>query len=481
MRTVGRARWASLTVQAKREILLGLVLLFAYGFFRQVPAWNEYSRYDLVRAIVDDGTTRIDRFADNTGDKARYGDHWYSDKAPGTALLGVPVYVSQAAISSAAGAGTPSETDSIQALAFVECAIPTAILVLLLIRFLGPVVGEGWATAVGLAYGFGSIAFSFATMFFGHAPAAAALFGSLYVLQGWRRTREQWRPLVAGALAGVAVLVEIPAALGVGVLVLYAAWLGRRQAAAFIVGGIPFAVIFGVYDWISFGNPLSLGYANLAPGGFANGMSQGILGVTWPKLSTLGDLLGGTRGLIRLAPWFVVAPAGILAGRTPRLRAEVVVCAVIAGLFLAYNAGYYLPFGGWTPGPRFLLPALPFAAVLVGLVPTRVRFVAVPLMVAGVAVFLAATVTMPNAPELYNDPLFELWLPRLASGSLADTIASLRWGVHGLMPLAILVTGLAVGLVALAVSFLRPALADRVTRRGSILLGILVVAFALPL
>src|SRR5512146_3166447 len=154
MRIVGRARWASLTVQAKREILLGLVLLFAYGFFRQVPAWNEYSRYDLVRATVDDGPTRIDRFADNTGDKARYGDHWYADKAPATALLGVPVYVSQAAISSAAGAGTPSETDSIQALAFVECAIPTAILVLLLIRFLGPIVGEGWATAVGLAYGF---------------------------------------------------------------------------------------------------------------------------------------------------------------------------------------------------------------------------------------------------------------------------------------------------------------------------------------
>ncbi len=59
-----------------RRVILALLLLVFYGFFRQVPAWNEYSRYDLVVALVDDGTTRIDRYHENTGDKAFYNGHY---------------------------------------------------------------------------------------------------------------------------------------------------------------------------------------------------------------------------------------------------------------------------------------------------------------------------------------------------------------------------------------------------------------------
>jgi len=144
----------------------------------------------------------------------------------------------------------------------------------------------------------------------------------------------------------------------------------------FVLGGIvPALLLFG-HNTLAFGSPLSLGYANLQNGGFASGMSQGILGVTAPKLAVLGDLTIGPRGLLRLTPWFVLAPLGLVALRRRAVRAEVVVAASICVGFLLFNAGYYLPFGGWTPGPRFLSPALPFAAVLVGLgdsVPTAVR------------------------------------------------------------------------------------------------------------
>src|SRR5450759_4454280 len=164
--TPGRTarRWLRLDARARREIIVALALLFCYGFFRQVPAWNEYSRYDLVRALVADNSTQIDRFAQNTGDKAFYDGHYYSDKAPGTALLGVPVYRLLAISSSVAGAGTPDPLTAVEALAFVESGIPTVLLVLLLLRFLRPTIGEGWALAVSLGYGLGSIAFPFATM-----------------------------------------------------------------------------------------------------------------------------------------------------------------------------------------------------------------------------------------------------------------------------------------------------------------------------
>ena len=54
--------------------------------------WNQNSRFDLVVALVEDHTFQIDKYVANTGDYALYDGHYYSDKAPGMALLGLPVY-----------------------------------------------------------------------------------------------------------------------------------------------------------------------------------------------------------------------------------------------------------------------------------------------------------------------------------------------------------------------------------------------------
>src|ERR1700733_16049725 len=53
-----------------------------YGLFYQAGGWNQNSRFDLTRALVEDHSVFIDRFANNTGDTAR-ADHFFCDKAPG--------------------------------------------------------------------------------------------------------------------------------------------------------------------------------------------------------------------------------------------------------------------------------------------------------------------------------------------------------------------------------------------------------------
>src|SRR5919197_3737405 len=73
-----------------RSALIGLVVFISYAYFYQAGGWNQNSRFDLVRAILEQHTLRIDSYHSNTEDKALFQGHYYSDKAPGVVLLGVP-------------------------------------------------------------------------------------------------------------------------------------------------------------------------------------------------------------------------------------------------------------------------------------------------------------------------------------------------------------------------------------------------------
>src|SRR5579884_1302484 len=73
-----------------RVLLLLAVLVFSYAYFYQGGGWNQNSRFDLVRAILDEHTLRIDAYQSNTEDKAFFQGHFYSDKAPGQVLFALP-------------------------------------------------------------------------------------------------------------------------------------------------------------------------------------------------------------------------------------------------------------------------------------------------------------------------------------------------------------------------------------------------------
>ena len=435
---IGRSipAWSRTDVRVRREVVVALALVFVYGFFQQRTGWNENSRLDLVQAMVDGGTIRIDAYHANTGDKAFHDGHYYSDKAPGSALIGVPIYLLLKATHGLAGAAPPDPMATVGALAFVESGLLTVVLVLLLLQFLRPAVGDRWALVMSLGYGLGSIALPFATLFFGHAASTFFLFAAFYHLWRWRVDARARRPVIAGLLAGCAVITEIPVVIGVVVLGAYALWIGRRRAAWFVLGGVPLAVILMAYDWAAFGNPFSIGYQYATI--FAAQNAQGILSIVWPSWERAGLILYGPRGLVTYAPWFAFAPFGILALRRPAVRAEVAVSLAICAGFLIYNSGAIDPLGGWTPGPRYLLPALPFATILVALVPTILRPVVAVLMAIATVIFFVATVTMPTASTAVRDPLTDVWLPRLADGRLATTTAGLRWDLDPGASLAIL-------------------------------------------
>jgi hypothetical protein len=244
---------------------------------------------------------------------------------------------------------------------------------------------------------------------------------------------------------------------------------------------MPPAVLLLAYNWASFGGPFSIGYVHLANSGFAAGQSQGILGATWPRPGAVGDILFGPRGLLRYSPWLALTPAGIWAARRRGLRWEIGICTALVGAYILVNGGYYLPYGGATPGPRFLMPMLPFAAVLVALAPRLIRSLAAALVVPSIALTALATATMPNAIEGVADPLNDLWLPMLRGSLLAENTGWLRWGLHGLVPLA------ALGLVAVSAGLAvwTTTRADRTVRRvglgAGIVLGLLFASLGTPI
>ena len=70
-------------------VLALLVLVAASAVLLQPFGYNQGSHLALVRALAD-GTPRIDRYGQYSGDVSHYRGHVYSNKAPGLATLVLP-------------------------------------------------------------------------------------------------------------------------------------------------------------------------------------------------------------------------------------------------------------------------------------------------------------------------------------------------------------------------------------------------------
>src|SRR2546430_1469912 len=81
-----------------------------------------------------------------------------------------------------------------------------------------------------------------------HALTAFALVGSWFFLVAERR------PILSGALMGIAVLSEYASAVVAILFLICAAIWSRRHLVRFVIGGIPFLAILLIYNQLAFGN-----------------------------------------------------------------------------------------------------------------------------------------------------------------------------------------------------------------------------------
>jgi hypothetical protein len=295
---------------------------------------------------VRDGTLHTERFAPRNVDRSAHAGHLYSDKAPGLSFVAIPAFVAVAAADRARGV---DDTRPWRRLGHLWAyRILTGGLAFLASVWLVGRLAEGLVAGTGAVsaatYGLGTIAGALGPSTFGGIAAGALGLGALVLLSR--------RPLVAGLLAGTAVVVEYQAAL----IVLALLALSRRPR--YVLGLVPPLALLGAYDQAAFGAPWRLSYGFVA-NRFAERQREGFFGVGVPSGDGLWHVLGEPRGLLLLSPVLAFAAAGLWLWRTR----EAALCGALAVAFVLYDAGYFDPYGGTSPGARFVAPALPFLAL----------------------------------------------------------------------------------------------------------------------
>jgi hypothetical protein len=452
------------TLASRPGVAAIVALGFAWGLVMHQMGWAQLAHFDQVQAFSK-GQPEIDQWQWNTNDKAWVDGHFYSVKSPGTAALTTLPYMAIKALDGdkLARAAVDNEnrtahhkwysdsvvplenygydverglrvqaivqhdTPIVWALTLIAAVIP-AVLMLLCVRWAADRFIPGYGTAAAITLGLGTVVMIFAAEFFSHVISAGLAFAAFCVLMKERDGPPGTRPVVlAGLLAGLAVTFEFQA--GLAGIVLFGYALSRRldwprRAAAYAAGAVAGALPTLAFNTWAFGNPLKLAYSDAVafPGVTGHDVlglnSHGFFGITAPRFDSAVDLLLAGRGLLVLTPIVLVSVVGVLIMRRAGHRAEANTILAVAAVYFIYNAGYWLPFGGGTPGPRFLIPALPFLAVGLAFAYKRLPALTLGLAIPSALLMLIGSITYP----LIGRQGIGTWADWLMEGKLEHTV-----------------------------------------------------------
>ena len=351
-----------------RSLLLAYaaLALFVTPVFPHFLSPNEFSRWAVAASVVERGTLEISSVAPLLGpgfeDLSARGGRLYANKSPGLAAVALPGYLAaRPATGPPARAGMRA---SLTAMRLVGATLPALLLGLVFARTANRFGGGSSRTAVALfALLFATPLFAYGLLLFSHALAAAGLFGAwaaLFLPTDSRRAAR--RELLAGALVGLAVLSEPPVALPAVLLAACAAWRrGGGRPLRIVLGGAPFAAFLLAYNAVCFGGPFDFSSAHEADPAFRALAASGVFGVSFPSPARLLRLLADpSKGLFVFAPVLLLGLRAFPVSARVLGRAATVALGLVPLSLLLLYAGYPNWHGGFTVGPRYLVPALPF-------------------------------------------------------------------------------------------------------------------------
>ena len=332
-------------------LTLGAFCIYAASGGGRIVGSDEITMLEVSRALLH-GHIAVPEGATMPG---RDG-HNYSKNAAGQAVVALPLV---AAAEAAARVVPPARRGlAMRALvSFFNAAVTAALLGVFYATARALGAGAGAALAGALLLGFTTPLWVYAKSFMAEPLEA---FGLLLALGGAARARIGGRG--ASLQAALGVLLAVCSKLGVlplAVAALFPLARGPRRAwrwplAAF---GLAF-LLHGAYDVARFGTPFETGYgAQATPAAYSTPLLVGLYGL----------LLSSGKGVMWFAPALWLAPAGWNAMRAAAGRARATAIAALlmgAAALLLYGRFQHWA-GDGSFGPRYLVPVLPAAFLLV--------------------------------------------------------------------------------------------------------------------
>lgn len=443
-----RSSWGRQLCQVLVAVAFAVLLVGQFRMYRGATLPNERTRLYLTYALFERGELSIDEPRRRFGrvmDEATFGGHAYTDKAPGSSLLAVVPYAALRAVV-AEGDITP---DTLLAVGRWGVMFPTTLLGIWGFLRLGRLLGLGRTTSRMACLGWllATASLHYAGAFFGHHIVAVLLLWVAVLLSArghGRRVPELGRTLLAGGLAGVAVLVEYQALVGCAVWLLLVVLRPERRGItllAFVLGMLPSLMVLLGYHQACFGGPFELGYHHLSNSALRAVHTVGIGGVLFPTWEgCFGTLFSLHRGLLTTSPFLLLAPLGLCAPRRAGRWLGLGLGASSAG-FILFMMSSRTWEAGWGFGPRLLVPAMPMLVLLSALAVHRLRrWSWLPSLwrggiLAGMFGFAAIVATFPEPPVEMTNPIVDVAWPLLRHGAVAPNLVADIFGssrVYGL-------------------------------------------------
>lgn len=348
-------------VTRTRLIALALCAAAFLGVFArgQVSTSDGLEMYRVSVSVVDDGDVWLDEVP-RVGVSGRDG-HRTSKYGPMLPVLGVVPVALATPVAKVTG-----HEDQLRQFAWSLMIPAASVLLLLWMVALGVRLGASfrWATAAAVGGLLCTYALPYTEDSFTEPLTALAVVGAVERFLAGRR-------VTAGALIGFGMLAR-PQLAPLGALLVLACaweaggpWRGRvRPALAAAAGPAVAAVVLAGYNLLRFGDALQTGYKKPTDPGFTTPLFHGLHGL----------FLTSSKSVLLFAPLVLLVPWGVRAvWRQTSPTAAGAGLRLALGLLLANGlltlvttATWWSWMGGWSWGPRLLLPGVLPLLVLLG-------------------------------------------------------------------------------------------------------------------
>ncbi len=451
--------------------ILLLLFLSVFSYFLQDGYWNSNSRFGLIFSFVETGHFYIDSYCNEpdtyTEDRSFYNGHYYSDKAIGPAILGIIFYYPLFWMRQLFYFPDPFTTREI--LTILVVGLPSALsgsLIYLFCLYLSRNRFRSFMVATSIELG--TMIFPYSIVLFSHSFSAALLFTSFYLiffLKEKPKKKGGGYFFLIGLLLGWAFISEYPTAIIIAFLCLYFIFVIRQnpqfhhwEAIVFPIIGFMIPLFLQIsYNRFCFGSFVSMGYSHLENEYFQNSMNQGLAGIGLPDLRVLFyTTIHPLMGIFWQSPVLIFAFFGIKHYFSARpYRFEAILAAMMIIFYFIILSGYYMWWGGYSLGPRHLIPILPFFSLFVLFVPERLKipWTIISIISFGQMLIAAASnmlvpddkvATIASSGFFEYSNIYNYCLQQLLSGRFNPNLGSIWFNLDSwksLIPLFMILTG----------------------------------------